>query len=169
MTKPEMKHEGFSLDFQEDTLAPACRSNTGYDLSPDHRHLAKIVMFLGHEIDRSVIMLRDLAALLSEEICALRQVDSVKAVQEGLIASTIALQNEDRIQQRLCDLRTVLGILEDRLGNDVPTRGGDLDQEILEKLRLEETRDGFSFAIGIIDDYPKPKDDIPSLGDVDLF
>ena len=61
------------------------QGSVGGDAAFDPNHLASILAFIGHEIDHSLAMLRDLAALLSAELCALGQADSVKAVQQGLI------------------------------------------------------------------------------------
>jgi hypothetical protein len=147
------------------------QGSVGGDAAFDPNHLASILAFIGHEIDHSLAMLRDLAALLSAELCALGQADSVKAVQQGLIASTIALQNEDRIQQRLSDLRSVLTTLEGALADTDSPKGADLALAISHQLRLEETRAAFTYALGLTEERPGPKNTIPapSIGDVDLF
>ena len=93
-------------------------------------------------------------------------------VRSSLFAATTALQNEDRVQQRLRDLGAAL--VRGGTGADhgaVPATGADLDRAVIECLRLEETRGAFAINAGmadILDQLPsKPKP--PAVGDIDLF
>lgn len=137
-----------------------------------HRsHLATILAFLNREIDRSATILHDLAKSLSDEFCALGEAESQEAVRERMFSATMALQNEDRIQQRLRDLQTTLSLLERALHMHDPGSGGDLDQAIIDQLKLEEIRQTFAHSVGMISALPSASGPAraPSLGDVDLF
>lgn len=137
-----------------------------------HRsHLATILAFLNREIDQSATILHDLAKSLSVEFCALSEADSQDAVQERMIAATMALQNEDRIQQRLRDLQTTLSLLEHALHTHDHRCSADLDQAIIDQLKLEEIRQTFAHSVGMISALPSASGPArtPSLGDVDLF
>lgn len=146
--------------------------------SPDHtpepeqdHPLASIMAFLGSEIDRSSAMLQDLAACLSEVVVALTENDGSTDFTPCLSSATQALQNEDRIQQRLGDMRRTLMILEHVLDDGVWPSAARLDHSIIDQLRLEEMRYAYAVSVGVLDQLPKKVDGItkPSAGDVDLF
>ena len=141
------------------------------DHGVDGHHLASILAFLGREVDQSAAMLRDLAGCLSHELFGLNDVDSAENLHQRLMASTIALQNEDRVQQRLADLRAALSVLEKALTKDAPTDRADLDHAVIDQLRLDETRGAFAQSFGMVDELSPGicKGKTPSLGDVDLF
>lgn len=134
----------------------------------DPRHLASILAFLGREIDNSASMLRDLAMRLSHELCALGQIDCVNAMQRRVIASTIALQNEDRVQQRLRDLCSVLALLEQALKAEQSIDDANFERSILDQVTLEEIRHALAVKLGRADPHHPPST-TPSIGDVDLF
>ena len=137
-----------------------------------HRsHLATILAFLNREIDQSATILHELSANLSKEFCAIGEADSQDAVHERMINATMALQNEDRIQQRLRDLQTTLSLLERTLHMHEPGSGADLDRAIIDQLKLEEMRQTFAHSVGMISALPSASGPTrtPSLGDVDLF
>jgi len=137
----------------------------------DSSSLKAILAFLNREIDQSARILRDLASHLSDEFCALCEVDIHDSIRQQLIASTIALQNEDRIQQRLGDLRTTLSLLERALHEGNPLPGADLDRVIIDHIKLEEIKTAFAQSVGMADSHPSTSASVktPSLGDVDLF
>jgi len=133
-------------------------------------HLASILAFLSQEVEQSATLLRDLAARLSENFCAINATDLREDVQDQLIAATMALQNEDRLQQRLSDLRNALSVLEQFVEDD-PNDMANIDQAIIDILRLDETRSAFALSMGLKDvalQLSKAKNE-PSVGDVDLF
>ncbi|MGI9504717.1 MAG: hypothetical protein ACR2RE_16870 [Geminicoccaceae bacterium] len=141
------------------------------EIRVDRRHLRSILAFFGREIDQSSTILRDLAEQLSHELCALGQATDMEAIGPGLAASTVALQSEDRIQQRLGDMRTALSILEQTLALGDSLNEADLNLTIIEQLRLEEMRYAFALGLDITDQLQrlsKPAK-APTLGDVDLF
>ncbi|MGI9419070.1 MAG: hypothetical protein ACR2RA_14670 [Geminicoccaceae bacterium] len=130
------------------------------------RDLAPILAFLKQEIDQSAIILRDLAGRLSCELCTLGTAGEAHDLRSSLLAATIALQAEDRVQQRLSDLGATLLVLERILAEDAPI---DLDQTIIESLRLEEMRAAFAAGVGMADAVPSPPATAPSIGEIDLF
>lgn len=156
---------------RQDLKGSESHSVVQFDHGIDGHHLASILAFLGHEIDQSAAMLRDLARSLSHELCALDYADGAESIQQRLIASTVALQNEDRVQQRLGDLRAAMSVLEKALVMDVPNDRANLDRAIINQLCLEEIRGAFALSIGMDDELSLPisKAKTPSLGDVDLF
>ncbi|NJO36411.1 MAG: hypothetical protein HC871_00855 [Rhizobiales bacterium] len=116
-------------------------------------------------------MLHEFATLLSNEICALVQADGIDARRPHMLAATIALQNEDRVQQRLRDLRRALSLVEQALMTDDPDIGADLDRAIIDQCHLEEIRVAFARSrniAGIAASSP-PGRGAPSIGDIDLF
>lgn len=144
---------------------------TTYDESntPERGHsLAPVVTFVGEEIDHSLVMLRDLASCLSEVILAL---DDPSSSRPCLLSATQALQNEDRIQQRLSDLRSTLLVLEHVLQAGASPPAVDLDRTIIDQLRLGEMRDAYAAIVGMAghEVTKKAAVDIPAAGDVDLF
>ena len=130
------------------------------------RDLAPIFAFLKREIDQSAVILRDLAGRLSSELCTLVTAGEPHDLRSSLLAATIALQAEDRVQQRLSDLSATLLVLERILAEDEPI---DLDQTIIESLRLEEMRASFAAGIGMANAVPAPSATTPSIGEIDLF
>lgn len=130
--------------------------------------LAPVMTFVGEEIDHSLVMLRDLASCLSEVIFALHD---PSASRPCLLSATQALQDEDRIQQRLSDLRGTLLVLEHVLQAGTWPPAIDLDRAIIDQLRLDEMRDAYAASVGMSCHEMKetPKADRPSAGDVDLF
>lgn len=137
----------------------------------DARHLALILALVSDEIDHSIKMLRDLAARLSQEFCAITHSEVAGDIQHRLMAATIALQDEDRVQQRLGDLRTTLSLLEQALTNNVPTTRADLDHAIIDQLLLDEIRNAFAVTVGRESAFSssQAKTHEPSIGDIDLF
>jgi hypothetical protein len=137
----------------------------------DNDHLATILAFLGREVERSATLLRDLAAGISDDFGVISAAELADDVQERLIAATMALQNEDRLQQRLSDLHTALSILERTLIEGGSTQQTDIDKVIIDKLRLEEMRSAFALSVGLIDAQQQSKKvtNEPTLGDIDLF
>lgn len=133
--------------------------------------LVSILAFLRREIDQSAMILHDLTGRLSHELCALGMADEDRTLQPRLSAAACALQNEDRVQQRLCDLRAVLTVLEQALTHGHPALGPDLDQAILGRLILEEMRGAFAIGVGMTDTLPPPSRPAtaPSVGEIDLF
>ncbi len=137
--------------------------------APERRQsLASVMAFLGGEIDHSSVMLRDLATCLSKVIFALGE---MAEIPPSLADITQALQNEDRIQQRLDDLRSTLLVLEHVLQTSTWTPAVDLDRTIIDQLRLDEMREAYAASAGIPGYEVKRTADvaIPSAGDVDLF
>lgn len=137
----------------------------------DRSHMITILAFLNREIDQSAVILRDLARRLSDNFCAISEANDHDTIRQQMLASTIALQNEDRVQQRLRDLRTAISLLENALHHDDPAIGADLDRTIMDQFDMEEMRFAFAHSIGIAIEIPAPPDCTkpPSLGDVDLF
>jgi|GEM_PF-6480517 len=137
----------------------------------DRSHLATILAFLNREIDQSAAILRDLARSLSAEFCALSETDDQETIRQRMLTSTMALQNEDRVQQRLRDLRAVLSLLEHALHIESPATGTDLDHAIIDRFDLEEIRIAFAQSVGMVSALPSASSSVktPSLGDVDLF
>lgn len=137
----------------------------------DDHPLASIMAFLGSEIDRSSAMLQDLAACLSEVVVTLTENEDDADFRLCLSSATQALQNEDRIQQRLGDMRRTLMILEHVLDEGVWPSAARLDHSIIDQLHLEEMRYAYAVSVGVLDQLPKKVDGItkPSAGDVDLF
>lgn len=139
--------------------------------SGDHRDLVPILAFVRQEVDLSAAILRDLAERLSQALYALGTAEDDNVVQSSLFAATTALQNEDRVQQRLNDLGAALAVVERALTMGTPTTGFKLDRAVIESLRLEETRGAFAINAGMADilagspNQPKA----PSVGDIDLF
>ncbi|MGI9451554.1 MAG: hypothetical protein ACR2QH_13110 [Geminicoccaceae bacterium] len=130
--------------------------------------LASVMTFMGGEIDHSLAMLRDLASCLSDVILAL---DEESDSRPCLLSATQALQNEDRIQQRLSDLRSTLLVLEHVLQAGTWPPAVDLDRVIIDQLRLDEMREAYAASVGMPCDGTKvmSKAGKPSAGDVDLF
>lgn len=131
-----------------------------------NQSLASIMAFLGGEIDHSSAMLRDLATCLSDVI---HSFDEASDGRPCLSHAMQALQNEDRIQQRLSDLRSTLLILEHVLQASTRPSSVDLDRAIIEKLRLEEMRDAYAASVGLSGHALTPTVNTPAAGDVDLF
>ncbi len=130
--------------------------------------LTSAMAFIGEEIDHSLVMLRDLATSLSDVIIALSDPSNSRPC---LSSATQALQNEDRIQQRLSDLRGTLLVLEHVLQAGTWPHAVDLDRAIIDQLRLEEMREAYAASTGMSchEVGGVPKVDKPSAGDVDLF
>lgn len=166
-TTLESKHHEQSFDARA-AMTSCVDQSRQVDL--DHP-LAPIMAFLGSEIDRSSTMLRDLAECLSNELFALSETGDVSGFQPNLSKATQALQNEDRIQQRLSDLRRALLVLEQALETGVQPAGTDLNRLIIDQFRLDEIRDAYATNVGIDGQNAKPAGeiDVPSAGDVDLF
>ena len=152
------------------------RTSAGFPPDPlksegDGDHVAAILAFLSREVEQSATLLHDLAARLSDNFCAISATDSRDDVQGQLIAATMALQNEDRLQQRLSDLRTALSVLERAFVEDSPDDLANINQAIIDKLRLDETRSAFALSMGLRDAalHLSKVTKEPSVGDVDLF
>ncbi|MEM7043786.1 MAG: hypothetical protein AAF543_13330 [Pseudomonadota bacterium] len=113
-------------------------------------------------------MLHDLAESLSEELSS---VGAACGAQSALSAAVVALQNEDRIQQRLGDSEAVLLLLEQTVATGVPAVGADLDQAIIDCLKLEESRGAYAADRGLSHADTMSPNGVkhPSLGDIDLF
>ncbi len=139
--------------------------------SLDRQHLMAIMSFLNREIGLSAAILRDLTARISSDLCALSDAGVAEPAHERIMTSTVALQDEDRVQQRLTALRNVITILEKTLAADEPQSGGELDRTIIDKLCLDEIRCAFALSVGmtyVLNDVGEGNGP-PSLGDVDLF
>jgi len=138
------------------------------DTPEQGQSLTSAMAFIGEEIDHSLVMLRDLASSLSEVILAL---SDPSAARPCLLSATQALQNEDRIQQRLSDLRGTLLVLEHVLQDGTWPCAADLDRTIIDKLRLEEMREAYAASVGMPDYEANRTSEVnkPSAGDVDLF
>ena len=137
--------------------------------APERSHsLASVMAFLGGEIDHSSVMLRDLATCMSDAIFALGEISDLPP---SLAHATQALQNEDRIQQRLSDLRSTLLVLEHVLQGSVWPPAVDLDRTIIDQLRLDEMREAYAASVGMPGHEVKRTAEatMPSAGDVDLF
>lgn len=147
-------------------LDPSAR-DTGIDRS----HLNTILAFVNREIDQSATILHDFARNLSDEFCALSEAEDHDIIKERVLAATIALQSEDRVQQRLLDLRKTLSLLEQALLAGEPDVGADLDHAIIGQLNLDEIRFAFAQSVGMTSAVPAPADPAkaPSIGDIDLF
>lgn len=156
---------------EDDCLASAGHASDALAKAGGSDHLASILAFLGGEVERSATLLRDLAAGISEDFGAICAAEVADDVQDRLIAATMALQNEDRLQQRLGDLRTALSVLEQTLVEGRLADQVGLDRAIIDKLRLEETRSAFASSMGLSDAEQHPPKVVkePSLGDIDLF
>ncbi len=151
------------------TGMPLVLPTNGFDQIPSD--LIPILAVVRREMDQSAAILRDLAGCLSRELCTLGTAEEKRALQSSLLAATIALQNEDRVQQRLRDLGEVLSTLENILSKNTVSSSSDINRAVIESLRLEEMRRAFAIGAGFVDDLPqslgatKP----PSIGEVDLF
>ncbi|MEZ5934250.1 MAG: hypothetical protein R3F54_20390 [Alphaproteobacteria bacterium] len=141
------------------------------DSGSDRCHLTTILSFLKQEIDQSGALLHDLAGCLSYEFSTVSQTNDLDAIRQRMVIATIALQNEDRIQQRLGDLRLVLSLLEGALLRGTPAIGADLDHAIIDQLRLDELRVTFAYNVGMASEpaAPSPPAGTPTIGDIDLF
>lgn len=128
--------------------------------------LASIMAFLGREIDHSSALLRDLATCLTDVI---HTSDEASDARPCLSHAMQALQNEDRIQQRLSDLKNTLLILEHVLQASARPPAVDLDRAIIDQLRLEEMRDAYAECVGLSGHVVRATGDVPAAGDVDLF
>jgi hypothetical protein len=137
----------------------------------DNKHLALILAFLGREVEQSATLLRDLAEKLSDDFSAICSAETAEEVQDRLVSATMALQNEDRLQQRLSDLGTAIIVLERTLVDGMPASQADIDRAIIDKLRLDETRSAFASSMGLADGQHQPSKVTkePSIGDIDLF
>ncbi|MGI9488796.1 MAG: hypothetical protein ACR2RF_23505 [Geminicoccaceae bacterium] len=142
---------------------------TDQNSAPERSHsLASVMAFLGGEIDHSSVMLRDLATCLSDAIVNLGEISDLSP---SLAHATQALQNEDRIQQRLSDLRRTLLVLEHVLQASTYPSAIDLDRTIIDQLRLDEMREAYAASVGMPGHEVKrtAETTTPSTGDVDLF
>lgn len=171
MDSPGTRHLSTSEPEDEDLRDPVDYSPAEIGQHVDGRHLALILAFISHEVDQSAKMLRDLAAQLSEEFCAISQEDAASHIQHRLIGATMALQNEDRVQQRLNALRAILSVLERVLAGKSQTAEADLDHAIIDELHLDEIRSAFALSVGLADVFPNASSNSsePSIGDIDLF
>lgn len=172
MTRPNGTEDAFGTSFgmhgsDAVTFPAPGRQQPGGGL----RDIAPILAFLRREIDQSAVILRDLATRLSDEICALGATDDEGFLQPRLSQATIALQNEDRVQQRLRDLGATLSMLERMLAKGDLAVGADLEQAVIDSLRLEETRRAFAIDVGMADAFSQPSSPAapPSVGEIDLF
>jgi hypothetical protein len=129
--------------------------------------LQRCLDFLRVELGNSAGMLSSLAAELTREVCGLMDPDEEDSRQLRLVRIHQALQNEDRIQQRIRDLSEVLAALETALAPAASRDDRDLDIVIGRKLRLEELRAAFGSKDGGLGTM-SPSSSIPP-GDVDLF
>ncbi len=169
-----IRHQSAALPSTQDAGGhdgPLPRHHLENGASPDRHDLARILAFLRHEIDQSAMALSDIADRLSKTLCALASEKDQSSFQSNLAEGAIALQREDRIQQRLSDLVAVLVVLERTMADGQPTAGDSLAQTIIDKLRLEEMRHAFAVANGMtsaLDHAPNPAAK-PSVGDIDLF
>ncbi|MGI9508149.1 MAG: hypothetical protein ACR2QJ_02230 [Geminicoccaceae bacterium] len=158
------------------------RASPGHDLAAfrhhdderlgcDRQDLAQILAFIRYEINQSATILRDLAEQLSNALCALGTTNDENVLRSNLIAATTALQNEDRVQQRLVDMGMAMSVLEEALADEALETRADLDRAIIGSLRLEETRGAFAILVGMADAFPKPSSPVhtPAVGDIDLF
>ena len=164
--------DSFDLDDREhdpeSQMRPAAIEN---ESTIGRQSLSTILAFLSREIDQSAAILRNLAEHLSDELCALGTEADTEAVRLRLAASTMALQNEDRLQQRLGDMRTALIVLEQALSLDEPLAEADINLDIIRQLHLEEMRYAFALSVDLLDMLPQSSKPAktPSLGEVDLF
>lgn len=170
MTKPDSNGQAPSRH----AGAHGCGSTNrplGDGADPDHE-LLPVLTFLRHEIDQSAALLSDLAKCLSHALCTLTTASEPDTRQSSLSDAAIALQQEDRVQQRLRDLKATVAVLEGALDGTSPHRGADLDRAIIASLRLEETRHNFAAATGMAEAFvpqsPTPNKP-PPIGDIDLF
>ena len=147
------------------------QSSANERLGCDHRDLVPILAFVRQEVDESAAILRDLAERLSQALHALATTADRNVVQSSLFAATTALQNEDRVQQRLSDLGAALSVVERALIVGSPATGADLDRTVIDSLRLEETRGAFAINAGMADALAQPSNEpeTPTVGDIDLF
>ena len=172
MTRPQGIGEAFvvSTESCEPSLS-ASQHDVDKHVRGNVRELSAVLACLRLEIDRSAAILRDLAGRLSQELLALGASAELGDLQPRLAAATIALQNEDRVQQRLCDMSAVLSLLERALADGDLASGPDLYQSVVDTLRLEETRNAFACELGLADivsDLSSPAKP-PSVGEIDLF
>lgn len=133
--------------------------------------LAPIMMFLSQEIDQSSAILRDLAACLSDVIVTFSELDDAPRTRSCISSATQALQTEDRIQQRLSDLRRAVMVMEHMLQAGLSPFTVDLNRTIIDQLQLCEMRDAYAASVGMTDREMSEKPTVtrPSAGDVDLF
>lgn len=150
---------------------PTFSSPDGKPPSEGLRDIVPVLAFLRREIDQSAAILGDLVRCLSHEICALGAAADREFLLPMLSEATVALQNEDRIQQRLRDLGAVLSVLESVLAEGGQAGDVDLERAIVESLRLEETRNAFAVEVGLSDKFSQPSSpaETPSVGEIDLF
>jgi hypothetical protein len=148
-----------------------CPHLAGDGIGCDRHELVPILAFLKCEIDQSATVLRDLAGRISRALCTLATAAELGHHQASLSDAAIALQNEDRIQQRLCDLAAAISVLERALAGEAPNAGTGINQAVIESLRLEETRRAFATGVGLADALHQLSTgaEVPSVGDIDLF
>lgn len=155
--------------FQQSPDVPGCRPEaSSCDL---HRQAAPILVFLEAELSKSSAMLSDLANNLSKQFQILAGTPNRGRILPSLLQASETLQKEDRIQQRLDDIRAALAQLGQALLVERSPEDKNLHQSIAQALRLEEMRSAFSTdPKKISPDQPRSSlQKRPSAGDVDLF
>jgi hypothetical protein len=128
--------------------------------------LRRSLDFLRVELGRSADMLGELAAILSDEVCDLMVVQNEEVRNDKLTRIYEALQNEDRIQQRINDLKEVIAVVARALAPAASRPDRDLEALIGRRLRLEELRAAFT---GKGDRNAAILEPPITAGEVDLF
>ncbi|MDH3659460.1 MAG: hypothetical protein OEU92_05425 [Alphaproteobacteria bacterium] len=172
MTRPNGTEDAFDTSFG--VQGPDAVTFPAHGVQPTGgglRDIVPVLAFLRREIDQSATILRDIARCLSDEICALGASSDGEFLQPRLSQATIALQNEDRVQQRLRDMGATLSMLEHMLAEGDLAAGDDLGRAVIDSLRLEETRRAFAIDVGMTDRSSQPSGPVgpPSVGEIDLF
>ncbi len=129
-----------------------------------------VVHFLKEEIEQSSELLRQLAVKLTAELRVLSEANDLHMVEASVFRMSEVLQNEDRIQQRLSDINSALGIVDRSFH---PAHAADhqhLSVSIMEQLKLDEMQFSLAIKADIHDSGVTSRSmPTPSLGEVDLF
>lgn len=129
-----------------------------------------VILFLKEEIEHSSELLHKLANAFNMEINVLSETEDLDKVKISIFQMTEALQNEDRIQQRLWDLITTLNALERIFDHNNNVSPDYLSTSILRQLKLGEMQKALAIKANIDDpSIALGSLEAPSLGDVDLF
>ena len=154
---------------QHDPVVDIASLPVGHDL-PDQ--LGPILDFMKSEIAQSSEMLRDLSGTVSAKLGLLADSEDQSAIIECVLHLSEAMQNEDRIQQRLNDICAALIFLERNLRHCCdPIYRLDLNRSLVNELRLAEMRAAFASRVGMSlpeGELPASKDTVRT-GDLDLF
>jgi hypothetical protein len=144
-------------------------------LAAPWRAFGRSLDVLRGELAHSPDMLGELAAVIGSEIHGMMVLDDLPSAEAAVIHERLgriyeALQQEDRIQQRLRQLVAVATALEKSAVRAAAQGDHELEDEISHCLRLEELRAAvFGTSAGQYTPKEAPRSSEISAGDVDLF